>query len=89
MIKNFDDYCAVEDALCGMDYRAGDWCPTSDEVVDFIEKHPDREEYMPYLMWIYNTYDGEKTDEVRESRNYINLILSMDLEEITNKEEES
>jgi hypothetical protein len=73
----FDNYIAMCDRYQASSFKCGNWWPQINDVKTKLE--PKLEQHLEFLIWISETADAPKTEQQKESRDYINKLLRENL----------
>ena len=70
----YDDYDKYIDVCEKMTFRCGSWLPKVEDIQYYAEKL-NAKHFIEFLIWILETYSGEKDEEYKKVQSCINSIL--------------
>jgi len=70
-LKEYDQLC---DRIKSNEYQCKSWWPSIKDIEKYIVENP--EKYIEFMIWILETASPPETEEEKESKGYLNRILT-------------
>ena len=73
----FEEFDEIEDKIYSLEFECKDWTPTIDEI-EYYAKHcrdKSSKDFIKFLLWVIDTYNGKRTKEWIKLEKYINDLL--------------